>query len=344
MVEIGCASEQSVAGGVGGVYGDAWYLLSVEVVHFNTGHRGFFLYDDWINDQRRRVQLKPGKVGENNSYKVTVKTSDIRGAGTDSNITFQLFGMKDEKSVDTGKHVLDDSANNFERNMDEVSDTVRGISTTFLCGEWLDPSDPMSLQSTLVKVLDTVRGISTTFLCGETLDPFGLMSLHKILVEVLDTVRGISTTFPCGEWLDPSDPMSLQKTLVPSGAKNPLLSDTRTNNFERGMKDVFQTKAVDIGELQYVIVRKDNSGLGADWHLQSVEIYHPALQKRYFLMCNDWLNGAVERKLEVGSVPTGGRCTYRIMVYTSDCRGAGTDSNVSMTLFGEKGDTGERKL
>jgi hypothetical protein len=36
-------------------------------------------------------------VGENNTYKVVVKTSDIRGAGTDSNVKMVLFGEKDGK-------------------------------------------------------------------------------------------------------------------------------------------------------------------------------------------------------------------------------------------------------
>ncbi len=35
----------------------------------NTGKRAFFLYDDWVNSQKRRVQLVPGKIGENNTYK-----------------------------------------------------------------------------------------------------------------------------------------------------------------------------------------------------------------------------------------------------------------------------------
>jgi hypothetical protein len=32
------------------------------------------------------------------------------------------------------------------------------------------------------------------------------------------------------------------------------------------------------------------------------------------------------------------------LVTTGDCRGAGTDGNVFLTLFGDKGDSGERKL
>ena len=31
-------------------------------------------------------------------------------------------------------------------------------------------------------------------------------------------------------------------------------------------------------------------------------------------------------------------------VYTGDVRGAGTDANVFLTIFGDKGDSGERKL
>ena len=29
-----------------------------------------FVYDDWINGDKRRVQLREGKVGVNNTYKV----------------------------------------------------------------------------------------------------------------------------------------------------------------------------------------------------------------------------------------------------------------------------------
>ncbi len=35
---------------------------------------------------------------------------------------------------------------------------------------------------------------------------------------------------------------------------------------------------------------------------------------------------------------------YKVVVKTGDFRGAGTDANVFAQLFGENGDTGERKL
>ncbi|KAJ9526209.1 hypothetical protein QJQ45_009677 [Haematococcus lacustris] len=204
-----------------------------------------------------------------------------------------------------------------------------------------------------------------------------------VQVEVTDTVRGLTTTFPCGCWLDPSDPPSLEQTLLPRGVGGELgmlqhyevvvyTSDIRgagtdanislelwgdkdhtaafkletsSNNFERGAKDLFKLLAPDLGELSHVVVHKASGGLlGSDWHLQGLEVWHPVLKKRYFMACNDWLKGACQRKLEVGKLAEGGRCTYRVLVTTSDQRGAGTDANVVMTLFGSKGDSGERKL
>jgi hypothetical protein len=40
-------------------------------------------------------------------------------------------------------------------------------------------------------------------------------------------------------------------------------------------QDQFAPKAVDVGDLQYIIVRKSGGGLGGDWHLQEVEVWHP---------------------------------------------------------------------
>lgn len=36
--------------------------------------------------------------------------------------------------------------------------------------------------------------------------------------------------------------------------------------------------------------------------------------------------------------------TYNVSVLTGDVQGGGTDANVFLTMFGDKGDSGERKL
>ncbi len=69
-IDIGYATQQSAGGKMGGLFGQQWGLESVEVTHLNTKVRQFFYYDDWINSDKRRVQLVPGKPGGNNTYKV----------------------------------------------------------------------------------------------------------------------------------------------------------------------------------------------------------------------------------------------------------------------------------
>ena len=36
--------------------------------------------------------------------------------------------------------------------------------------------------------------------------------------------------------------------------------------------------------------------------------------------------------------------TYAVSVFTGEVKGAGTDANVFLTVFGDRGDSGERKL
>ena len=62
-------------------------------------------------------------------YKVVVKTSDIRGAGTDANVYLTMFGEgPDGKTTKSAEIKLENSSNNFERAM------VRDEATT----TWVD--------------------------------------------------------------------------------------------------------------------------------------------------------------------------------------------------------------
>eukprot|EP00951_Prasinocladus_malaysianus_P032165 scaffold311949_cov18-Prasinocladus_malaysianus.AAC.1 len=39
-------------------------------------------------------------------------------------------------------------------------------------------------------------------------------------------------------------------------------------SFERGRKDTFNIRGMDIGELTHVVIKHDNTGAGAAWHLE----------------------------------------------------------------------------
>ncbi len=81
-----------------------------------------------------------------------------------------------------------------------------------------------------------------------------------------------------------------------------------------------------------------------------VEVTNPSTNKTYFFPCNEWLrkegndSSGLRKELIAGSADQKGPTNYKVTVYTSDLRGAGTDSDVFIVVYGEHGDTGERLL
>lgn len=141
--------------------------------------------------------------------------------------------------------------------------------------------------------------------------------------------------------------MSSSCTLLalPMGLGHPLSVPPQANNFERAMVDEFEIVEMDVGEILHISIGHDNSGAGAAWHLQQVEIFHPILEKTYYFPCNEWLEKeSCKKTLKPGSEADGGPVQYRVTVHTTDCRGAGTDSDISCIVYGAQGDTGTQKL
>jgi lipoxygenase homology domain-containing protein 1 len=132
------------------------------------------------------------------------------------------------------------------------------------------------------------------------------------------------------------------------GSFGPCALENSSNNFERGRRDDFVLSGPDIGSVTSVQIWHMNNALGSDWHLQEVQVYHPAENQTYYFPCNDWLKGPTtghqNRKDLQAGVDASGKCSYNVKVFTSDERGAGTDADVFINLIGEMGGTGEREL
>lgn len=67
-------------------------------------------------------------------------------------------------------------------------------------------------------------------------------------------------------------------------------------SFSRASRETFYVKSCDVGELQNIMLRKDDSGMGSDWHVKAIEVSHYALGKRYVFYPAEWLKGTVEKK------------------------------------------------
>ena len=108
----------------------------------------------------------------------------------------------------------------------------------------------------------------------------------------------------------------------------------------------------DIGQVKRITIGHDNSGFGSDWFLEQVVLYPQSdPQDKVYFVCGQWLSrtqgdGEIERTLGASLTPTTQlpqRC-YLVEVVTGAMRGAGTGANVFITLFGEKGTSGEKPL
>uniref|UniRef100_A0A8D0DE08 Lipoxygenase homology PLAT domains 1 n=1 Tax=Sander lucioperca TaxID=283035 RepID=A0A8D0DE08_SANLU len=130
-----------------------------------------------------------------------------------------------------------------------------------------------------------------------------------------------------------------------------LASKSRTA-FEKGKTDVFRIRTHNVGPLQKIRIEHDNTGLNASWFLERVvvtDVIRPHL--RFYFACNNWLSKVegdclCSRDL-LGSMDPMDFPKYNkyiVSVFTADVKGSGTDADVFINIFGEFGDTGERRL
>merc|ERR1712226_127966 len=122
-----------------------------------------------------------------------------------------------------------------------------------------------------------------------------------------------------------------------------LLDKEGHDDFEQGHVGDYKITCGKLGKLEKLRIWHDGSGFGSDWFLEKVEVTHEG--EVTVFVCNQWLSdsreGATVEKILYPKAPEQiPECDYEFSVYTGDVSGAGTDSKVSMTLFGSKRDSG----
>jgi len=145
-------------------------------------------------------------------------------------------------------------------------------------------------------------------------------------VFVINEVTNQRWIFPCMKWLDPNQgDKKTERTLTPgstgtttyqvkaytgtgrgsgtdanvfvllvgtTGKTNeiPLKYGDNFNLFEDGQCDTFAVDGADVGEVTQLTVRHDNSGLGADWLLDHIEVIDHASGNAWTFPCSAWLD------------------------------------------------------
>ena len=99
-----------------------------------------------------------------------------------------------------------------------------------------------------------------------------------------------------------------------------------------------------------VLIGHDNSGGG--WFLSHVDVLCPTMGMKQVFPCEKWLaldveGGKIERILKENTALReirSSHAVWNVNVYTSDLKNAGTDAQVYMVLYGDKGKTDEIEL
>jgi len=139
------------------------------------------------------------------------------------------------------------------------------------------------------------------------------------------------------------------------GTSEEILLESSADNFSKGKTDVFTVHSVDVGDLSRLRIGHNGEGNQPRWHCESVAVLNRTRKTGPFLFpCAQWFardrgDGQCVRVLHVGRAAALAEAAlktrrYKVVVKTSDKRGAGTDANVYLTLHGAGGSTGPQAL
>eukprot|EP01123_Difflugia_compressa_P005057 TRINITY_DN1661_c0_g1_i1.p1 TRINITY_DN1661_c0_g1~~TRINITY_DN1661_c0_g1_i1.p1 ORF type:complete len:960 (-),score=248.52 TRINITY_DN1661_c0_g1_i1:25-2904(-) len=357
-IDIGNISKIRIRQDDSGI-GASWFLDKIIVAN-GSGQSFYFLHGKWLdkdNGISAEIEAQPNDGIASLPlimYRVDVFTGDRRGAGTDAKVTIELYG-------DTGRSgpkILEGPGDCFERNkhdtfgieIPEIGKLTKiriGHDNSGFGASWFLDKVVITSEKTQEKwyfmLGDWLEGDhceKELASCSEDGTPSLPLVKYQIDVTTGDR-RGAGT--------DANVFIVLYGTAGDSGKK---ILDGPGNNFERKQTDVFGFECVDLGELKKIQIGHDNSGFGASWFLDKVVVTNQQSGTKWYFLCGRWLakdedDHSIVRELPASNedgVASAPMVSYKVSVTTGDRRGAGTDANVFITLFGSEGDSGERQL
>uniref|UniRef100_A0A3B3ZLB7 PLAT domain-containing protein n=1 Tax=Periophthalmus magnuspinnatus TaxID=409849 RepID=A0A3B3ZLB7_9GOBI len=340
----------------------SWFLDRVVVTDMNRPHlRFYFACNNWLSLEEgdnlyvRDLlgSLNPMDVPKN-KYIVSVFTADMKGSGTDADVFLNIFG----ENGDTERR-LDSDKDNFERGSEDkftieapnlgrlrkitIGHNNRGSSAGWFLDKFQVVIDDMGNKEVYEFpvnrwfAMDEDDGkIQRDILVG-SLQP---MIVYNVQVMTGD-VRGAGTNSKIH--------MVMHGT---KGIKNSGKIFLEGGAFERRLIDVFNVEICElISPLSRVTIGHDNGAVGAGWYCEKVVVYCPFTGIEQTFPCGMWLDedendGLIERELyEMVSLRQKKiKFPWSLWIWTSDVKGAGTDAQVFLQIYGENGKSDEIKL
>uniref|UniRef100_A0A3Q3IQT0 PLAT domain-containing protein n=1 Tax=Monopterus albus TaxID=43700 RepID=A0A3Q3IQT0_MONAL len=336
----------------------SWFLDRVVVTDVNRPHlRFYFACNNWLSREEgdnlfvRDLlgSLNPMDVPKLNKYIVSVFTADMKGSGTDADVFLNIFG----ENGDTGERRLDSDKDNFERGSEDkftieapnlgrlrkitIGHNNRGSSA----GWFLDKVVIDDMGNKEVYEFPVNRWFAMDEDDGKIQRDVLVGIIYNVQV-MTGNVRGAGTNSKIHMVMHGS-----------KGLKNSGKIFLEGGAFERGLIDIFNVEICElISPLSRVTIGHDNGAIGAGWYCEKVVIYCPFTGIEQTFPCGMWLDedegdGLIERELyEMVSLRQKKQKKYpwSLWIWTSDVKGAGTDAQVFLQIYGEKGKSDEIKL
>ncbi|XP_030108185.2 oxygen-regulated protein 1 isoform X1 [Mus musculus] len=121
--------------------------------------------------------------------------------------------------------------------------------------------------------------------------------------------------------------------------------------FQDGHEDNFTIMVGDIGTPFKIRVGHTNSGHSPSWHCKRIELQNMNSGEKFYIPVQRWLaqeqeDGEICREFPIlcKGQPVLPVTTYKVYITTGELWNSGTIANVYLSIYGEKGDTGSRKL
>uniref|UniRef100_A0A672Z678 Lipoxygenase homology domains 1b n=1 Tax=Sphaeramia orbicularis TaxID=375764 RepID=A0A672Z678_9TELE len=339
----------------------SWFLDRVVVTDVIRPHlRFYFACNNWLSKAEgdhlyiRDLlgSMDPMDMPKYNKYGVSVFTGDVKGSGTDADVFINIFG----EFGDTGERRLDNDKNNFEQdtedkftfeapNLGKIRKITIGHNNKGSSAGWFvivdDLGNKMVYEFPINRwfAIDEDDGkIQRDILVGGS-QPTGIVYNVQI---VTGNIRGAGTNSKIHIVMHGSKGMKNSGKVFLEGGK-----------FERGLTDIFNVEiAALLSPLSRVTIGHDNGGVSSGWFCEKVVVYCPFTGIEQTFPCSKWLDekegdGLIERELyEMVSLrqKRQKKHPWSLWIWTSDLPNAGTDADVFVQIYGDKGKSDEIRL
>ncbi|XP_054033763.1 lipoxygenase homology domain-containing protein 1 [Dryobates pubescens] len=360
-----------------------WFLERITLKNLTNQEVATFTYGEWLsklkNDKGSLECEMPAFINDNQmmedtTYTLQVKTSDVGGAGTDANVFLILFG----ENGDSGTLALKESnkSNKFERNQMDEFNFSDMLSLGDLCKVriWHDNKGiAPGWHLEYIDVTDSAMDKTFRFQCDRWLaksEDDGqlireLACANNDILELKErTSYEIVTVTSDREDAETKESIWIILEGKLGRSKEFLMENSsKKRRFERGATDTFQFSSKNVGDIAAICVghcpkdgKKSSAKADVFWHVQEIIVTEMELCNKYFFRCNVKIPLRYKRRdykvfecaKVIESFASRARSLvpvkYETIVVTGFEKGAGTDANVFITIFGLNGDSGKRAL